>query len=72
MEQHHICEANASYRRKAMHHLTSNRLCDIITVIGGATMKENKLVELSMDFSVDMIGCLCVYTECNDEEPLHP
>ena len=33
-------------------------------------MKENKLVELSMDFSVDMIGCLCVYTECNDEEPL--
>ena len=22
VEQHHICEANASYRRKAMHHLT--------------------------------------------------
>jgi len=21
VEQHHICEANASYRRKAMHHL---------------------------------------------------
>ena len=25
-EQHHICEANASYRRKAMHHLTSERI----------------------------------------------
>ena len=53
MEQHHICEANASYRI-AIHHFTNNRFYGMISVIGAVVMKENKLVELSMDFSVDI------------------
>ena len=34
VEQHHFCEANASYRRKAMHHLTNKRFRDIIAPRG--------------------------------------
>ena len=30
VEQHHFCEANASYCRKAMHHLTGKKFYDII------------------------------------------
>ena len=30
--QHHICEANASYRRKAMHHLKIYKACALILV----------------------------------------
>ena len=49
-----------------MHHLTNNRFYGIIAVIGGVAMKENKLVELSMDFSVDMIN-LVKYLKANHE-----
>jgi hypothetical protein len=30
VEQHHFCEANASYRRKAMHHLKIYKACALI------------------------------------------
>ena len=47
-----------------MHHLTNNRFYGIISIIGGVAMKENKLVELSMDFSVDIIN-LVKYLKAN-------
>ena len=50
----------------AMHHLTSEQYRDTIFAIGGAAMKENKLVELSMDFSVDIIN-LVKFLKSNHE-----
>ena len=49
-----------------MHHLTNKQLCDTMFIIGGAAMKENKLVELSMDFSVYIIN-LVKYLKTNHE-----
>ena len=49
-----------------MHHLTNNRFYGIISVIGGVAMKENKLVELSMGFSVDIIN-LVKFLKSNHE-----
>ena len=49
-----------------MHHLTNNRFYGIIAVIGGVAMKENKLVELSMEFSVDIIN-LVKFLKANHE-----
>ena len=69
VKQHHICEANASYRI-AIHHLTNNRFYGVISVIGGVVMKENKLVELSMDFSVDIIN-LVKFLKSNHEAIPH-
>ena len=51
---------------QAMHHLTNNRFYGIIAVIGGVAMKENKLVELSMEFSVDIIN-LVKFLKSNHE-----
>ena len=51
---------------QAMHHLTSKRFFSMILVIGGVVMKENKLVELSMDFSVDIIN-LVKFLKLNHE-----
>ena len=64
-EHHHICVANASYR-VAIHHLTNKRFYGIISVIGGVAMRENKLVELSMEFSVDIIN-LVKFLKSNHE-----
>ena len=55
VEQHHICEANASYRRRRC-------IIKISWILwynvfkGGDYAKENKLAELSMEFSVDIIN----------------
>jgi hypothetical protein len=49
-----------------MHHLTNNRFYGIIAVIGGVAMKENKLVEPSMDFSVEIIN-LVKFLKANHE-----
>ena len=49
-----------------MHHLTNNRFYGIVAVIEGVAMKENKLVELSMDFSVDIIN-LVKFLKANHE-----
>ena len=51
---------------QAMHHLTNNRFYGIVAVIEGVAMKENKLVELSMDFSVDIIN-LVKFLKANHE-----
>ena len=53
-----------------MHHLTNNRFYGIIAVIEGVAMKENKLVELSMDFSVDIIN-LVKFLKSNHESIPH-
>ena len=56
VEQHHICEANASYR-VAIHHLTNNRFYDIITVIGGVAMKrmiESQITLLSQTNEISL------------------
>ena len=39
-----------------MHHLINKQFFDTIFAIGGIVMKENKLVELSMEFAVDIIN----------------
>ena len=49
-----------------MHHLTNNRFYGTIVAIGSVVMKENKLVELSMDFSVDIIN-LVKFLKSNHE-----
>ena len=51
-----LSEAKNIISPQAMHHLTNKRLYGIIVRIGGVAMKENKLVELSMEFSVDIIN----------------
>ena len=61
-----LSEAKNIISPQAMHHLTSNRFYGIIAVFGGATMKENKLVELSMKFSVDIIN-LVKFLKANHE-----
>ena len=49
-----LSEAKNIISSQAMHHLTNNRFYGIIAMIGGVAMKENNLVELSMEFSVDI------------------
>ena len=61
-----LIEAKNIISPQAMHHLTNNRFYGIISVIGAVVMKENKLVELSMDFSVDIIN-LVKYLKANHE-----
>ena len=46
--------------------MTNNRFYGIIAVIVGVAMKENKLVELSMEFSVDIIN-LVKFLKANHE-----
>ena len=52
-----LSKAKTSYR-VAIHHLLSKQFYAIILAIGGVVMKENKLVELSMDFSVDIVNLI--------------
>ena len=61
-----LSEAKNIISPQAMHHLTNNRFYGIIAVIGGVAMKENKLVELSMEFSVDIIN-LVKFLKSNHE-----
>ena len=61
-----LSEAKNIISPQAMHHLTNDRIYNIIRVIGGVVMKENKLVELSMDFSVDIIN-LVKFLKSNHE-----
>ena len=61
-----LSEAKNIISPQAMHHLTNNRFYGIIAVIGGVAMKENKLVELSMEFSVDIIN-LVKFLKANHE-----
>ena len=61
-----LSEAKNIISPQAMHHLTNKQLCDTILIIGDAAMKENKLVELSMDFSVDIIN-LVKFLKSNHE-----
>ena len=61
-----LSEAKNIISPQAMHHLTNNRFYGTIVAIGGVVMKENKLVELSMDFSVDIIN-LVKFLKSNHE-----
>ena len=57
-EKHHIAAGDASFDKQLIY--------SIIAVIGGVAMKGNKLVELSMDFSVDIIN-LVKFLKANHE-----
>ena len=61
-----LSEAKNIISPQAMHHLTNSGFYDIMEEAGGAAMKENKLVELSMDFSVDIIN-LVKFLKSNHE-----
>ena len=57
-QMHHIAAGDASFDKQAISWYNNGK--------GGVTMKENKLVELSMDFSVDIIN-LVKFLKSNHE-----